>query len=74
LTYLLSGLLMNILSAIPAGEMAGKAIELKRYIYYHIFASWLSSPNASLLFSISYVLLCVLLITPLYRKRIFVKI
>jgi len=44
------------------------------WIYQNVFASWADPVNASLLFAITYVLVWLLLLIPLYRKKVFVKI
>jgi predicted acyltransferase len=51
-------------------------VDLQYIIYNTIFTSRDSPPsaNASLLFSLSFVLVCWLAMYPLYRKRIFLKI
>jgi predicted acyltransferase len=51
-------------------------VDLQYIIYSTIFTSRDSPPsaNASLLFSLSFVLVCWLAMYPLYRKRIFLKI
>jgi predicted acyltransferase len=44
------------------------------WLYQNLFASWAGPLNGSLLFAITYVLIWLLLMIPLYRKRIFIKI
>ena len=44
------------------------------WFYNHALASWISPYNASLTYSLLYVLLIFLLVLPLYRKRIFVRL
>ncbi|MCB9849628.1 MAG: DUF5009 domain-containing protein [Phycisphaerales bacterium] len=44
------------------------------WLYQHAFASWAAPQTASLLYAISYVLLWLVLMYPLYRRRVFVRI
>jgi predicted acyltransferase len=52
----------------------GQWTSLYGWCYQTLFASWAGPLNGSLAFAISYVVLWVLLVIPLYRKRIFLKI
>ncbi len=47
---------------------------LKTWVYEHAFLSWTSGKFASLAYALSYVILWLLLMIPLYRRKIFVKI
>jgi predicted acyltransferase len=47
---------------------------LHAWVYGHIFAPLLSPRNASLAYAVTIVLLNIVLILPLYRKRIFLRI
>jgi len=47
---------------------------LHTWLYSHFFLPWLSPVNASLAHAIAIVLLNMTLITPLYRRRIFLRI
>jgi predicted acyltransferase len=47
---------------------------LHAWVYGHIFAPLLSPRNASLAYAVTMVLLNIVLILPLYRKRIFLRI
>jgi len=49
-------------------------ISVYSWIYQNLFASWADPLNASLLFAIAYVTFWLLVMIPLYRKRIFIKI
>jgi predicted acyltransferase len=53
---------------------AGGDIALKTWLYQKLFASWAEPTNASLLFALSFVLVWLVLLIPLYRRRIFIKI
>lgn len=52
----------------------GQEVVLKTYIYDAFYASWLSPPNASLAYAITYVLIWLGLLSVLYRRRIFIRI
>ncbi len=54
--------------------MDGKEITLKQWVYEHWYLSWTDGEFASLAFALSYVTAWLLLMIPLYRRRIFVKI
>jgi predicted acyltransferase len=47
---------------------------LHGYIYTHWFASIAQPKNASLLFAIFFVLVCYLILLPLYWRRVFIKL
>jgi predicted acyltransferase len=47
---------------------------VSRWTYEHVFASWASPKSASLLYALTYVLLWLLVMIPLYRRRIFIKV
>jgi predicted acyltransferase len=52
----------------------GGEISLKGWVYQNLFLSWTDGNNASVAYALSYVTLWCLLLIPLYRRRIFVKI
>ncbi|UCG16416.1 MAG: DUF5009 domain-containing protein [Phycisphaerales bacterium] len=54
------------------GEESGVAF--KSLVYDNVFASWAEPKLASLLFALTYVVIWCLLMIPMYRKRIFIKI
>jgi len=72
--YVLSGLLGRIMSLWRIPNTSGGMGNLKTFIFEHAFASWASPVNASLAYSICYVLLWLGLMTILYRKAIFMKV
>ncbi len=67
--YVLSGVLISILYAIPVGDR-----NLQDFIYKTLFVSWLNPYSASLFFAISYTLFCFIPVWIMYQKRIFIKI
>lgn len=67
--YVLSGILISLMYAIPVGEGS-----LKSFIYENAFTSWLSPKNASLLFSIAYMLLIWVIGLWMDKKKIYIKV
>ncbi len=66
--------LLAKLSVIYHVHSGGRAITWHGYVYSHFFANLATPKNASLLFAIFFVLLCLLPMWLLYRKRIFIKL
>jgi predicted acyltransferase len=52
----------------------GKTIALRAWLYQNWFVSWAPPKLDSLLFALAYVLLWLIVMTPLYRKRVFIKV
>ncbi len=52
----------------------GTSIPAWQFIYERMFARWLAPPDASLLFALTFVLVCWIPMRILYQKRIFLKI
>lgn len=74
LAFFGSGILARLMGMIRLGEDGEKEITLRAWLY-QFFQEGISDPkNASLAWALSYVAFWVLLITPLYRKRIFLKV
>ncbi|MBI5056255.1 MAG: DUF5009 domain-containing protein [Nitrospirae bacterium] len=72
--YVLSSIFEQLTHVWTLTQSDGSAIKLKDYIFEKLFSSWASPVNASLVYSISYVLLWMGFAAILYRKRIFIKI
>jgi predicted acyltransferase len=69
--YMVSELLADLLETIHTHSH----LSLKHAIYGVAFSSWIPSPAwASLAFSLTFVLVCWLIVLPLYRRRIFLRI
>jgi predicted acyltransferase len=62
-----------VLEIIHVGKN-GQTITLKDLIYTRIFSSIVNPSFGSLLYSLSYVLVCFVPAVILFRKRIFIKI
>jgi predicted acyltransferase len=71
--YAFSELLSSTLHSISVGQGA-QTMALKRMIYSRIFAPIGSPAFGSLLYSLSFVLVCFVPAVLLYRKRIFIKV
>jgi predicted acyltransferase len=66
--------LLAKLSVIYHVQVGGRAITWHGYVYNHFFRNLAAPKNASLLFAIFFVLLCLLPMWLLYRKRVFIKL
>jgi predicted acyltransferase len=71
--YVGSALLAKILAWVQVSS-GGERISLFSWIYRSAFVPWAGKVNGSLAFAVVFVLLWLALMTPLYRKRIFIKI
>jgi predicted acyltransferase len=73
--YVLSGVVAKLTIIIKVGTTAeGQSIALKTWLYQNVFASWLSPINASLAYSIGFILVMYLVAWIMYKKNIFIKI
>ena len=70
--FVLSGFMTKALGRIRVGGEDGTS--LYGWIYREVFRSWAGDLNGSLAFAVTYVLLWLALMTPLYRRRIFIKV
>ena len=71
--YVGSSLMVKLLVLVKVSS-GGEQITLPLWIYQHLFVPWAGNLNGSLAYAVCYVLLWLGLMTPLYRKRIFIKI
>lgn len=67
--YVLSGVVISILSIIPVGGNS-----MREIIYSNFYTSWLSPKNASFLFAISYMLLIWLIGFWMDKRKIYIKV
>jgi predicted acyltransferase len=51
-----------------------QGLTMHEWIYQNLFASWLSPHPSSLAYAIVIVLLNIILLYPLYQKRLFVRV
>ena len=71
--YVVSGYLPLLIGTISVEE-DGQKINLWQYGYQHLFASWLSPINASLVSALVYVILLSIPMIIMYRKKIFIRL
>jgi predicted acyltransferase len=71
--YFLHVFFLKVQAMIHIAKMDGSPGNLRTFITEHLFG-WASLPNASLMYAMSYTLLWFLLLTILYRNKIFIKI
>lgn len=67
--YILSGLVVTLLSMIPVGDTT-----LKGFIYANFYKSWLAPKTASFLFAFSYMLIIWLIGLWMDKKKIYIKV
>jgi predicted acyltransferase len=72
-TYVFSELLSTVLEIIHWAS-DGKTVDLKEWIFARIFAPIVNVQFGSLLYSLSFVLVCFVPAFLLYRKQIFIKV
>lgn len=71
--YVLADLVAIGLDAVHV-RGAGQAVSLHLYAYQRIFATWLQPYHASLAYAVLFVVVIALLVYPLYRRRIFLRL
>jgi predicted acyltransferase len=71
--YAGSGLMVKLLALVKV-SLGGERVPFLHWVYRRLFVPWAGELNGSLAFAIFYVLLWLALMTPLYRRKIFVKI
>jgi predicted acyltransferase len=72
--YAFSEALAKILDAWPVHLATGATLSAQQWTYQRCFAPLAAGPNASLIYSLVFVLVCWIVAWLLYRKRIFIKI
>ena len=74
--FVFSGLLARLMTdkhwQLPRAN--GSMGNLQGFIFDHLFASWATPINASLLYALTYILFWLLLMWLLYRKNIYIKV
>lgn len=70
--FVASGMMSKALGRIHVGGEGGPS--LYGWIYRTLFQSWAGDYNGSVAFGLAYVVLWWALLTPLYRRRIFLKV
>ena len=74
LAYIVAGLIGRILTVWQVHLPDGKTTSLFGWLYPRLFTSWAEPRAACLLYALAYTLMCLALMTPLYCRRIFVKV
>lgn len=73
--FVLSGILFKIMYyLITWTDSEGKVQHLNNWIYSNIYQPTFGDINGSLMYAISFVMVCWLITSILYRKRIFIKV
>lgn len=72
--YVFAEALSSTLSAIMVHTSAGVRTNLEDYLYSRVFVPLASPANASLLYALTYVLICWLAMLVLHRRGIFLKV
>jgi predicted acyltransferase len=71
--YVGSSLLVKLLLEVKVSS-GGETVGLLSFVYQHAFVPVAGDLNGSLLYAVTYVLLWLALMTPLYLKKIYIKI
>ena len=74
LCYMLSDLVLAPTKIIPIHLNAVTTVFLRDFIYMKGFAAWLSPRAASLVFSLCYLAVIILIVQPLHKRNIFFKL
>ena len=74
LAFALSTIITTTLDHIHVATRDGTSENLHAWLYHTLFATWLAPIHASLLYAITIVALNTILIYPLYRRRIFLRL
>ncbi len=71
--YASAGLAAKFLNLVKVSS-GGQTVSAKEYFFSHVLAPWAGPKIGSLLFALLFVGVWILLVLPLYRKKIFIKI
>jgi len=72
--YVASSLGAKLLYRTRIDTADGGAVSLKGWIYEYMFASWAGALNGSLLFALAYVALWFVVLIPLHRRGVFIRV
>jgi predicted acyltransferase len=72
--FVLSTFVARVLILAKITGADGSRAPWHRWLYEHLFATWATPVNASLLFALAYLLLWLALMGILYRRRIFIRV
>ncbi len=72
--YVLAGIAARLINLAKVTGPDGIPVTLKAWIHESLFASWLGDINASLAYAIAFVIAIWLIMLPLYRMRMYIRI
>lgn len=72
--FVLAGVVGRLLGLLRWTDAAGATVTLKGWLHGTLFASWLSTVNASLAFAIGFVLVFLAIAWAMWRRKWFVKV
>lgn len=71
--FFLSALIVKLMSRINI-NMNGEEVGLQTWLYKSFFTPWLSDINASLAWAVTFVLFFLIILWPMYKKNIIIKV
>ncbi len=74
IAFLGTGAMARLMGSIITISYHGERVPFQRAVFDRFFASWLEPRDASLLFAITFVLVWMLILSVLYRRRVFFKV
>ena len=74
LAFALSNVITTLTDRIHVTTRDGATITIHHWLYQEVFATWLRSVHASFAYAVAIVILNLILIYPLYRRRIFLRV
>jgi predicted acyltransferase len=72
--FVLASVLTSLSDVIHVTAANGQPLTLHQWGYRDVFAPWLTPYHASLAYAVAIVLLNLVIVFPLYRKRIFLRV
>ncbi len=72
--FALSNIITTLTDRIHVTTRDGATITIHHWLYQEVFATWLRPVHASLAYAVTIVILNLILIYPLYRRRIFLRV
>lgn len=74
LAFIGTGVMGRVIGGLWLVSLDGRSVPVKQAVYERAFASWLEPRDASLAFAVCFVLLWLAILTPLHRRRLFVRV
>ena len=72
--FVVSGIITTLTDRIPMTIGHAASVSLHQWAYQEVFATWLKPVHASLAYAIAIVILNIVIVYPLYSKRIFLRV